>query len=101
MSKNLNTTLEIEEQGGLPASLLESLSDAAFTNLNCIAFKVSVNNGTVVRRVTANYIGAGAITLSDYANLPKYSVLVDYQAYKVYYKIAAAGTSTWKTLTMA
>jgi hypothetical protein len=43
------------------------------------------------------YKGSGAITLSDYANLPLGSIIFDEQAHTTIEKAAAAGTSTWKT----
>jgi len=47
--------------------------------------------------VIAIYIGSSAITLSNYAGLPLGSVIFDAQAYKTHYKVAASGTSTWKS----
>lgn len=38
-----------------------------------------------------------AITLTNYANFPKGTVIYDEQAYKVHIKVAAEGTSTWKS----
>jgi hypothetical protein len=43
------------------------------------------------------YLGTSAITLANYAGLPKGSIIIDTQAYKIHMKIAAAGTSTWKS----
>ncbi len=48
-------------------------------------------NTTVVR---ANYTGTGAITLTDYNNLPTGSVIFDFQAFKVHLK---TGATTWKS----
>jgi hypothetical protein len=55
---------------------------------------LGANNNT---RVIAWYNGSGAITLSDYANLPLGSIIFDLQAHTTVEKAAAAGTSTWKT----
>jgi len=40
------------------------------------------------------YKGSGAITLSNYNNLPIGTVIFDFQAFKTHYKTAA---STWKS----
>lgn len=48
--------------------------------------------------VLAFYIGSGALTLSEFANFPKGSVIFasGLSTPVIYYKVAAAGTSTWK-----
>lgn len=43
------------------------------------------------------YIGTSAITLTNYAGLPEGSIIIDRQAYKTHYKVAASGTDTWKS----
>ena len=45
----------------------------------------------------AVYYGTSAITLANYAGLPKGYIIIDTQAYKIHMKVAAAGTSTWKS----
>lgn len=40
-------------------------------------------------------------SLSDYANFPLNSVIYSNADDKIYYKVAAAGTSTWKSATLS
>lgn len=43
------------------------------------------------------YLGTSAINLTNYAGLPEGSIIIDRQAYKTHYKVAASGTDTWKS----
>jgi len=61
------------------------------------ATKGSDSSGTPTVIVTCHYVGSGAITLANYKGLPNHSVIWDHQAYKYHVKIAASGTSTWKS----
>ena len=72
---------------------------AAAKLTNVAATAVKNPDGTDQEFVTADYIGSGAITLSDYAGFPIYSKIWDHQANTYHIKKAAAGTSTWVTLT--
>lgn len=68
---------------------------ALTTNVDLIeVFPVGANG---VSFGFALYTGTSAITLANYAGLPKGYVIIDPQAYKIHMKIAAAGTSTWKS----
>lgn len=65
------------------------------TNVALIeVFPVGANN---VSFGLALYTGTSAITLANYANLPKGYIIIDPQSYKIHMKVAAAGTSTWKS----
>jgi hypothetical protein len=55
-----------------------------------------LKQGTV-EVVYAVYTGSGAITLTNYKGLPAGSIVVDPQAYKIHFKVAASGTDTWKS----
>jgi len=52
-------------------------------------------SGNIREVVECEYIGSGAITLANFANLPLYSKIWDHQANKYHIKKAASGTSTW------
>ncbi|MGV8131553.1 MAG: hypothetical protein ACP5N7_05640 [Candidatus Pacearchaeota archaeon] len=73
-----------------------ALADAA-NLVNVHAIRSVDNDGTTRTKVTADYVGTGAITLANYAGLPKYSLIYDWQAEKIHVKLADSGTSTWKS----
>ena len=51
--------------------------------------------------VKGYYTGSDAIDLSNYANLPKGSVVYDTKTPAIHVKTAAAGTSTWVSETLS
>ena len=70
-----------------------SLTNATRANfhvqiLGCDGFEIAV----------AYYTGSGALTTSEFANFPLGSIIhaVGLTSPAIYYKIAAAGTDTWK-----
>lgn len=73
-----------------------ALTLAVASDLINVSAKASVDDDGVIREVIeCDYIGSGAIDLTDYANLPIYSKIWDHQANKYHVKKAASGTSTW------
>lgn len=74
-------------------------SDLFDITLNVDSLRGGVLSGEGTDKFEGDYISSDAITLTDYANLPIYSKIWDFQASVTHIKTAAAGTSTWATLT--
>ena len=73
-----------------------AIDGGALTNATRANFKVLKLNDAAP---LCFYTGSGALTLSEFANLPKDSVIfaTGLAAPNIYFKVAAAGTSTWKS----
>ena len=63
--------------------------------LNTDDLEVLVLGANNVTRGICFYTGTDAITLADYAGLPKGFIIFDEQVHKTHEKVGAAGTSTW------
>lgn len=93
--KKLGYAREIDSGSWMDDFSISLTAAAKLANVHAIS---SVDDdGTIRQKVTADYISSDAITLSDYAGLPKYSVIDNYQADVIHRKVADSGTSTWKT----
>lgn len=68
------------------------------TNATRANFLVQVLGNDLHTFVKVLYLGASALTLSEFADFPKGSIIyqVGLTAPQITYKVAAAGTSTWK-----
>lgn len=79
-----------EDRFAIDAGALTSATRANFKVqvLGCDGFEIAV----------AYYSGDGALTTSELANFPKGSIIHAYglATPAIYYKVAAAGTDTWK-----
>jgi hypothetical protein len=95
--KKLGYAREVDSGSWMDDFNVTLVAAAKLTNVH--ATKYVDNDGTVREKVTADFIDTGAITLTDYAGFPKYSVIDDYQADLIHRKVADAGTSTWKSTT--
>lgn len=68
------------------------------TNATRANFAAMLVENDKVKFVEAWYTGSGALTTSEFASFPKGSIIhaVGLSAPAIYYKVAAAGTDTWK-----
>ena len=78
--------------------ILLGIDLGAATNATRANFFVEMKENDLYKLVVAYYTGSGALTTSEFANFPKGSVIhaSGLTAPAMYYKVAAAGTDTWK-----
>jgi hypothetical protein len=68
------------------------------TNITRANFFVQIKGNDLYWWVEALYIGSGALTTSQLQDFPKGSIIhaVGLATPAIYYKVAVAGTNTWK-----
>lgn len=77
---------------------LLKIDAGALTNATRSNFFVEIKGNDKHTYVEAVYTGSGALTTSEFQNFPLGSIIhaVGLSAPAIYYKVAAAGTDTWK-----
>jgi len=70
------------------------INAGALTNASRSNLRVVVKSHANGDYAEVTYTGSGALTLSEFNNLPIGSIIFDFQAFKTHYKTAA---SAWKS----
>jgi len=75
-----------------------AIDAGALTNATRANFKVQILGTDDFEIAVAYYTGSGALTTAEFQNFPLGSIIhaCGLSAPAIYYKIAAAGTNTWK-----
>lgn len=64
------------------------------TNATRLNLQAEIKNGPIRTFAVLYYSGTGALTLSEFNNLPVGSYIIDFQAFKIHLK---TGSTTWKS----
>ena len=85
----MNPYMDLTQHRGTSAFDLFNITPSA--DIEFLPLSGGNGNGKAI----AWYSGSGAISLTDYKNLPKGSIIHDLQAHKDHEKVGEAGTDTW------